>query len=550
VSLFGPEKVWEHLREFGRHPSRRVWNGLDRHHSDDEWSAAMEDGIASRRAEFWNPSSDQSEVHGDRSQAGSENHVNFDDDIDITRMVQEIFQDLDSLQEEAAQENSAHQLDRDEDVDMDELLNTTSEPLSEDFEWPQAIKDACRPLYEGARTSKLGYIMMFLNICGQHNVPNVCVTELLSLVSKNVLPQDNIAPRSHYEAKCLVTTLGLNYDHIHACPKGHMLFRGQYAKVDKCHICQSPRYLSRGKSLIPAKVLRHFPIAPRLLRMYRIHSIAEFQTWIVENQSPDGKVWHTGDSKQWKHVDSNPEMFNDFGKEARNIRLGLSLDGMSPFNDKNNAYSLWPVTLLNYNLPPWMVTKRFFVILALLILGPDSVVVANIDVFLAPLIDDLMELWYGVLAWDVVKSEAFTLRAMLLWCIHDYPAYGLASGISTKGYLGCVVCGPGVTSEYSKPLGKVLYRGHRRWLEDGHAFRTSRWRAKHFDGKLEIRPPPVTTVASDIIQWAEEKRQYDAAGGKSDGPDDPYKKYGVKRLSIFFRLPYWKVLNFIPYSYT
>jgi len=543
-------KVWDHLRESGRHPARRVWNGVDRDQSDDEWSATRDDGIAYRQAEWRNRSEEASEVHGvtseDRSdtdaQDRSDSDAPLDEEVDIARMVQEIFQDLDSLAGEAAEEDGEERIDRDQDVDMDEHLNTTSQPLGEDFEWPQAIEDASRPLYEGARTSKLGYIMMFLNICGQHNVPNVCVTELLSLVSKIVLPKDNIAPRSHYEAKSLVTTLGLNYEAIHACPKGHMLFRGQYAKADKCHICQSSRYLKRGKSLIPAKVLRHFPIAPRLLRMYKIQKIAELQTWTANNQSPDGKVRHTGDSKQWKHIDENPHLFNDFGKEARNIRLGLSLDGMSPFNDKNNTYSLWPVTLLNYNLPPWMVTKRFFVMLALLIPGPDSVVAANVDVFLAPLIDDLLELYRGIHAWDIVKREAFTLRVMLLWCIHDYPAYGLASGISTKGYLGCAVCGPNVSSEYSKPLGKVIYRSHRRWLEEGHTYRSSYYRAKDFDGKLERRPSPVTTTASDIMQWAEEKRQYDAEGGKADGPDDPYKKYGVKRLSIFFRLPYWKVL--------
>ena len=283
VSNFGPWKVLDHLSEFGRHPARRVWNGPDRDQSDDEWSAAMDDGIACRQGEYWNRREEASEVHGVTSQDRSDTNAPLDQEVDIARMVQEIFQDLDSLQAEAAQENDEELIDRDQDDDMDEHLNTTSEPLFEDFEWPQAIEDASRPLYEGASTSKLGFTMMFLNICGQHNVPNVCVTELLSLVSKLVLPKDNIAPWSHYEAKSVVTTLGLNYEAIHACPKGHMLFRGQYANANKCHICQTSRYLKRGKSLVPALVLRHFPIAPRLLRMYRIQKIAELQTWTANN---------------------------------------------------------------------------------------------------------------------------------------------------------------------------------------------------------------------------------------------------------------------------
>ena len=414
LSKMGPERVYEHLSLYGRHPVRRVWNGPGRDHSDDEWNAAMQHDIACRRAHFWSSSSnDEPERQGVTSQ--SDNHMDsrflsesIDDPVDITRMVQDIFEDLDNLQENVAKESDADQVHTEEvDIERDENIHTTFESVHDDFEWPQAVEDACRPLYEGAGTSKLGYIMMFLNICGQHNVPNVCVTELMSLISKIILPKDNIAPRSHYEAKTLLGALGLNYSAIHACPKGHMLFRKEYATADRCHICQSPRYTNRGKSMIPAKVLRHFPLKPRLLQMYKIRSLAELQMWTANNQSLDGKVRHTADSKQWKHIDSNPEMFSDFGKDARNIRLGLSLDGMSPYNDKNNTYSLWPVTLLNYNLPPWLVTKRFFVMLALLIPGPDSVVAANIDVFLAPLIEDLLELWKGVQAWDACSRSFF-----------------------------------------------------------------------------------------------------------------------------------------------
>jgi hypothetical protein len=60
--------------------------------------------------------------------------------------------------------------------------------------------------------------------------------------------------------------------------------------------------------------------------------------------------------------------------------------------------------LLVYNLPPWMVTKRFFMPLALLIPGKEQVKLENIDVYLQPLLDELQELWQlGVPAWDLSK---------------------------------------------------------------------------------------------------------------------------------------------------
>jgi len=62
--------------------------------------------------------------------------------------------------------------------------------------------------------------------------------------------------------------------------------------------------------------------------------------------------------------------------------------------------------------------------LALLIPGKQSVTVELFDVYLGPLVDELLELWKGVPAHDVVQevgSRFFNLRAVLMWTIHDYP---------------------------------------------------------------------------------------------------------------------------------
>ncbi len=74
--------------------------------------------------------------------------------------------------------------------------------------------------------------------------------------------------------------------------------------------------------------------------------------------------------------------------------------------------------------------------LALLIPCRKSVTSKNIDVYLTPLIEELLELWKGIPAIDVSDEpprQHFKLRALLLWCIHDFPAYGLTSGQITKG---------------------------------------------------------------------------------------------------------------------
>jgi hypothetical protein len=62
-------------------------------------------------------------------------------------------------------------------------------------------------------------------------------------------------------------------------------------------------------------------------------------------------------------------------------------------------------------------TNNFFVMLALIIPGKESVRMQNIDVYMAPLIEQLQVLWKGVVAYDVVKVEGerhLILRAMLM----------------------------------------------------------------------------------------------------------------------------------------
>ena len=46
------------------------------------------------------------------------------------------------------------------------------------------------------------------------------------------------------------------------------------------------------------------------------------------------------------------------------------------------------------NLPPWCMTKFFFMSLCLLIPGKEAVKGAEFDVFFEPLLEELKELWF------------------------------------------------------------------------------------------------------------------------------------------------------------
>ena len=62
------------------------------------------------------------------------------------------------------------------------------------------------------------------------------------------------------------------------------------------------------------------------------------------------------------------------------------------------------------------------------------------DVYLEPLLEKLLELWGGIPAHDITKGagrQAFELRGMLIWTIHDFLGYGTVGGFSHQGYAAC-----------------------------------------------------------------------------------------------------------------
>ena len=79
---------------------------------------------------------------------------------------------------------------------------------------------------------------------------------------------------------------------------------------------------------------------------------------------------------------------DDFASQLRNLRLGLSTKGMSPQIVQSSTPITWLVVLVIYNLLPQLFIKRRFVMFTLLISGPKKPE-NNIDVYLAPLINDL-----------------------------------------------------------------------------------------------------------------------------------------------------------------
>ena len=162
--------------------------------------------------------------------------------------------------------------------------------------------ESTTPLFCGSNVSKLDATLMLMNVCRTHKATNACISELLHLFSKVILPSPNSLPGSEGVATNMLRRLGLKYDAIDACKNGCVLFRGEYAEMETCPLCNAPRFKRVGMSSVPNKVLRHFPLIPRLRRMFSTPTMAGLMTWHANNTSKDGKMRGPFDSPQWEHI--------------------------------------------------------------------------------------------------------------------------------------------------------------------------------------------------------------------------------------------------------
>ncbi|RVW89710.1 hypothetical protein CK203_047225 [Vitis vinifera] len=404
------------------------------------------------------------------------------------------------------------------------------------------LEDAQKPLYPGCRNfTKLSALVKLYNLKARYGWSDKSFSELLSILG-DMLPLNNELPLSMYEAKKTLNTLGMEYEKIHACPNDCILYRNELKDATSCPTCGTSRWKLDGTGTkkrkgVPAKVMWHFPPIPRFRRLFQSPKIAKDLIWHAQEREFDGKMRHPSDSPSWKLVDHR---WPDFASEPRNLRLVISVDGINPHSSMSSRHSCWPIIMVIYNLPPWLCMKRKFMMLSLLISGPRQPG-NDINVYLAPLLDDLKMLWdVGVECYDVHQQEVFTLRAVLLWTINDFPAYGNLSGCVVKGYFACPICGEDTFSHRLKHRKKNSYTGHRRFLPCNHPFRKQK---KAFNGKQEFSSPPQPLSGEEILRKIDVISNSWGKNKNSRGKLNVNTTNCWKNKSIFFDLEYWKYLH-------
>ena len=161
---------------------------------------------------------------------------------------------------------------------------------SEAVKFFKCLENASVELYPGCTNySKLSFVVHLFHMKCLNGMTGKAFTALLEFVAK-VFPNAAI-PKSTYEAKKMIKDLGLGYEKIHACINDCMLFWGDKFDQESCDKCGASRWIINSedsevnemddvnRKKIPAKVLRYFPLIPRLQRLFMSLKTSDLMRW-------------------------------------------------------------------------------------------------------------------------------------------------------------------------------------------------------------------------------------------------------------------------------
>lgn len=249
----------------------------------------------------------------------------------------------------------------------------------------------------------------------------------------------------------------------HCCVNSCVAYTGNLRNRNTCPYCSEPRYEQDEK---PRKTYTYLPLIPRLVTQYtNFDRSKEFRyraTFPAQREREKcADVDRTAeimqiysdifDGTHYKEL-VDKGLFQD----ERDIALGFASDGFQLF--QNNHHDCWPILMFNYNIPPQQRVEKRNLILCGIMPGPRQP--KDLDTFLQPLLEELLQLQDGIDCFDGFRKDNFQLRAHLLPICGDMPAIAKIGGL--KGHNSMCPCRyceirgirPAKSTHYYYPLNK------------------------------------------------------------------------------------------------
>ncbi|KAM6556014.1 hypothetical protein CsatB_003033 [Cannabis sativa] len=195
------------------------------------------------------------------------------------------------------------------DPGFDESSSTTDSfrepPINDNNKFDDLFKEMESELYRGCKKSALNALVKLMHCKVLNRWSNHSFDMLLSILI-DLFPEGKKLPKSHYESKMQLRNQGLGYDSIDVCKYNCAIFWKENEKKEFCPVCGESRCVKKkgkGKK-VPHKVMRYFPLKPRLKQLYCSRHTAEDMRWhYSQRPKEDGVLRHPKDAEEWKRFD-------------------------------------------------------------------------------------------------------------------------------------------------------------------------------------------------------------------------------------------------------
>ncbi|KAL0340236.1 UNVERIFIED_CONTAM: hypothetical protein Sradi_4540400 [Sesamum radiatum] len=239
-------------------------------------------------------------------------------------------------------------------------------------------------LWDDYTQSQLGVVTELVDIKSDGHISER-IYDRISQWANRILPSNHTLRGDYYSTKKLVKDLGLPIEKIHACKNGCMFYWKDDVDLEYYKFCGDAKYKpSRGPDphwkKSPYVVLRYLSLTPRLQRLYSLRATVKHITWHATHQTWEGMiVIHPMPRRESILIGCILIL------QTSHVMLGWAFEQMMVIPGPSNP-------------------KRL------------------IDVYLEPLIEELLQLWHlGVRTYDHATDRAFMMRAALMWTMNDLP---------------------------------------------------------------------------------------------------------------------------------
>lgn len=257
------------------------------------------------------------------------------------------------------------------------------------------------------------------------------------------------------------------------CIDSCMAFTGPYEDLEKCKICNEPRYDNRGR---PRNIFRYLPLIPRLQAFFQSDRIIDMLGYREELGPYDGTMRDVFDSEHFRDLLDKTvridgvEYPHKIGDSKWDIFVGFTFDGVSLWRGLGSIKSrasttCWPAAVIIYSFNPSLRTRLEHVFSLGVIPGPHSP--KHVNSFLHPFYCEARQGAIGIPTFNRRENRMFQMHFYAIFNTMDMPGLAKVNGGKNAGAIvPCEKCEIEGIRDPSKKSVTTYYVPHQRPGED------------------------------------------------------------------------------------